>query len=285
MSAATAPSERRGCETAAVLARWLLGALCVWLGASKFMHHADFVTALRQQFMVTSPALSALLSTVWPAIEVVYGLWLISGIAQDKAALIARWWLGAVFVYMGLHKAFPQPEAFLKLVRDYHMVTNPVLLNAIAAALPWFEVYCGVLLLAGVAVRGTALNLIAMLVPFSLLVLKRALEITAATGKPFCAVKFDCGCGAGEVYICHKLVENSSLLLLAAWLLAGRGRQWCLRYSLGRAERPSAPSRLDSTASPNPSPALPGGLAAGETKPTSSITASASPPSGIRGMP
>jgi uncharacterized membrane protein YphA (DoxX/SURF4 family) len=227
---------RRTPDIAALLARWLLGALFIWLGASKVLHHAEFLTFVRQQFVVANPFLSGLIAAVWPGIEVVYGLWLISGMAQGTAALLARWWLGAVFVYMGLNKAFPHPEAFLKLVRDYHMVSSPVLLNAIGAALPWFEVYCGLLLLAGVAVRGTALNLIAMLVPFTLLVLKRALEIAAATGKPFCAVKFDCGCGAGEVYICHKLVENSALLLLAAWLLAGQGRQLCLRYGLFRRE-------------------------------------------------
>ena len=81
-----------------------------------------------------------------------------------------------------------------------------------------------------------------MLVPFTLVVLKRALAIAAATGKPFCAVKFDCGCGAGEVYICHKLVENSALLLLAAWLLTGAGRQLCLRFSLRRAEDQGTPA-------------------------------------------
>ena len=153
--------------------------------------------------------------------------------------MLARWWLGCVFIYMGLNKALPHPEDFLKLVRQYDMVTSPFLLNSIGAALPWFEVYCGVLLLAGVAVRGTALNLIAMLVPFTLIVLKRALAIAAASGTPFCAVKFDCGCGAGEVFICHKLVENTALLLLSAWLLTGRGRQLCLRFSraAGRASR------------------------------------------------
>ena len=113
-----------------------------------------------------------------------------------------------------------------------------MLLNMIGAALPWFEVYCGVLLLAGVAVRGAALNLVAMLVPFTLIVLKRALAIAAASGIPFCAVKFDCGCGAGEVFICHKLVENTVLLLLSAWLLAGGGRRLCVRYGLwGKAEQ------------------------------------------------
>jgi hypothetical protein len=96
-----------------------------------------------------------------------------------------------------------------------------------------------VLLLAGVAVRGSALNLAAMLVPFTLIVLKRALAIAATSGIPFCAVKFDCGCGAGEVLICHKLVENTVLLLLSAWLLTGRGRQLCLRFSLFREGDPA----------------------------------------------
>jgi len=85
-----------------------------------------------------------------------------------------------------------------------------------------------------VAVRGTALNLMVMLVPFTLLVLKRALAVAAQTGEPFCSIKFDCGCGAGEVFICRKLAENVVLLLLAAWLLSGRGRRLSLRFSLRR---------------------------------------------------
>ena len=80
---------------------------------------------------------------------------------------------------MGLNKALPHPEYFLKLVRQYDMVTSPLLLNSIGAALPWFEVFCGLLLLFGVAVRGSALMLVAMLVPFTLIVLKRALAIAA----------------------------------------------------------------------------------------------------------
>src|SRR5258708_37936418 len=91
----------------------------------------------------------------------------------DFAAVAIRWLLGGVFIYMGAHKAL-HPEEFLKLVRQYEMVSSPYLLNAIAAALPWFEIFCGFLLVAGVAVRGAALMLVLMLVPFTLLILKRA---------------------------------------------------------------------------------------------------------------
>ena len=151
--------------------------------------------------------------------------------ALDVATVLARWFLAFVFIYMGLEKAL-DPVTFLKLVRQYELVKNPLLLNAIASTLPWFEIICGLLLLAGVAVRGTAINLIAMLVPFTLLVLRRALAIAATQGTPFCAIKFDCGCGNGEVLICHKLIENSGLLILACWLLTGFGRQLCASFSL-----------------------------------------------------
>lgn len=140
------------------------------------------------------------------------------------AVLLTRWVLGALFVYMGLTKAL-HPVDFLKLVHQYDLVQNYWLLNAIAATLPWFEVFCGLLLLAGLAVRGTAVWLIFMLVPFTWIVFQRALSMQAALHLPFCAVKFDCGCGNGEVFICRKLLENFTLLALSVWLLFGYRRK------------------------------------------------------------
>ena len=224
----------------ALLGRWLLGGLLLYLGLSKVLHPAEFVKLVREQLMITDPFLSGLVVTTAPWLEMLFGLLLLTGIARNSAAVVARWWLGGVFVFMGMHKALPHPEAFLKLVRQYDIVTNPFLLNSIGAALPWFEVFCGLLLLAGIAVRGAVLNIVVMLVPFTLMVLKRALVIAAASGIPFCAVKFDCGCGAGEVYICHKLVENTVLLLLSAWLLTGRGRPLCLHFSLFQEKAPAS---------------------------------------------
>ena len=141
-----------------------------------------------------------------------------------------RWLLGLTFVYMGLNKAL-HPDLFLKLVRQYDLTSDPCFLNAIAAGLPWFEVFCGLLLLAGVAVRGAALMLLLMLMAFTPLVLHRALTLAAANAQHLCLVKFDCGCGAGEVFACNKLVENCLLMLVSAWLLTGRGRRLCLWFS------------------------------------------------------
>lgn len=156
----------------------------------------------------------------------------------DILSVIARWGLGVLFIYMGLNKAL-HPVEFLKIVRQYEMVSSPFVLNSIAAALPWFEVFCGLLMLAGVAVRGTSLMLVVMLVPFTLAVLNRALGIYhSATALAFCAIKFDCGCGTGEEYICQKVAQNSGLILLSLWLLIGKGRQFSLKYDLLRTKKP-----------------------------------------------
>src|SRR5437016_5624773 len=95
---------------------------------------------------------------------------------REYLGLIGRWILGALFIYMGLTKAL-HPEAFLKLLRQYELTNSSLVPNSIAAGLPWFEVFCGLLLVAGVAVRGSALMLLLMLIPFTFVVFRRALAI------------------------------------------------------------------------------------------------------------
>lgn len=153
------------------------------------------------------------------------------GALSDYTGVAVRWLLGAVFMYMGLTKAL-HPELFLKLLRQYDLTQNSLVLNAIAGGLPWFEVFCGLLLVAGVAVRGTALLLLGMLLPFTLVVLKRALAVSSLQHIALCAVRFDCGCGGGEVLICRKLVENGVLIALSCWLMSGVGRSFAVRFSL-----------------------------------------------------
>lgn len=149
----------------------------------------------------------------------------------QAVSLLARWLLGGLFIYMGAVKVL-DPVDFLKLVRQYDLVETPLLLNFIAASLPWFEIFCGLLLVLGVAVRGSALLLVAMLIPFTLVVLRRALAIHSAGDIAFCAIKFDCGCGGGEVYICRKLVENLFLTAFAFLLAVRRSHPLCLKASL-----------------------------------------------------
>lgn len=136
----------------------------------------------------------------------------------DVVLLLARWVLAGLFIYMGLSKAL-DPVGFLKLVHEYDILHPPFLLNLVAATLPWFEIFCGLLLLLGVAIRGSALVIVGMLVPFTIVVLLRALDLAAAGQIPFCTVRFDCGCGGGAVLICRKLAENAVLTACAIILV------------------------------------------------------------------
>jgi uncharacterized membrane protein YphA (DoxX/SURF4 family) len=147
--------------------------------------------------------------------------------------VIARWVLGGVFVYMGAQK-IADPVGFLKAVRQFGVVadTSPALLNQLAALLPWVEVWCGLLLLTGVAVRGTALSLLALLVVFTWAITLRARDIHSAEGTAFCAIAFDCGCGGGIVNVCRKLAENTGLVLLGLLVLLTRSDRLCLRRAL-----------------------------------------------------
>ena len=153
------------------------------------------------------------------------------GLRSELLPLFARCVLGAAFLYMGMHKVL-DPAEFLRLVRQYDLTNNSLILNSIAALLPWFEVFCGLLLVTGFAVRGAALVTLTMLLPFSLVVLRRAIAMASSQGLAFCAVQFDCGCGGGEIVICHKLIENCGLMLVGIWLLFCRPQRLALRYDL-----------------------------------------------------
>ena len=172
--------------------------------------------------------------------------------------LIARLLLGVVFIWMGFTKTglaraaldktgliktaavknmidkgtieLSDPIDFIKLIREYEIVPDSqyVLLNIIAGVLPWFEVACGILLIAGVALRGTALIFLIMLAGFTIMVALRAISIYQTGGISFCDIEFNCGCGAGVVRICRKLPENTFLLLLSLVVLLSHSRRFCL---------------------------------------------------------
>jgi putative oxidoreductase len=151
--------------------------------------------------------------------------------------LIARLVLGGAFIYLGVLK-LSDPVAFLKALREYDMFPpgQPWLMNLTAAALPGAEVLCGVLLLLGVAVRGSALLLLALLLVFTVAIAAHAGELADAQSLALCAVEFDCGCGSGVQNACSKLTENAGLIVLAVVALASRSRRWCLRGALLRGE-------------------------------------------------
>ena len=160
--------------------------------------------------------------------------------------LLARLALGIMFVLMGVAKIVDDPSVFLRLMRQYHALPESpaYYLNTVAVVLPWVETICGATLLLGVAVRGAGIVSVIMLAFFTPMILVRGLELYAGgTGEfaTLCGVKFDCGCGLGEVFVCNKLAENCGLLLAALVAVASRSRRFCLSRLFVRRSAPARP--------------------------------------------
>ena len=153
--------------------------------------------------------------------------------ALDWLTLLARLALGGTFVTLGALK-IAEPVAFLKAVRQFGVVadTDPALLNSLAAWMPWIEVWCGLLLVLGIGVRGAALLLLAMLLVFTPAIVSRGLELQAQAGVAFCEIAFDCGCGTGVINVCSKLTQNAVLIGLALLALLSPARRLALRPAL-----------------------------------------------------
>jgi uncharacterized membrane protein YphA (DoxX/SURF4 family) len=153
-----------------------------------------------------------------------FGCWLRNGLPP---LLLARLAVGGIYVLYGIDKV-RAPAAFLKAVHGYDMlpVSPPHLLNLTAIILPWFEILCGTLLLLGAFRRTAATLLCGLTAFFTVVVAVRASALATAGGLPLCGVKFDCGCGGGEVWFCTKLAENCGLVLLAALAALSRNDRW-----------------------------------------------------------
>lgn len=116
-------------------------------------------------------------------------------------ALGFRIYLGGVFVYASVYKIGYAAE-FAETIASYQIV--PALaVNAVALALPWLELICGALLVAGVRVRTVSAILAGLLVVFCLAVIVNLLRETP----------IDCGCF-------HSLEERMT------WMTVVRDLVW-----------------------------------------------------------
>ena len=150
-----------------------------------------------------------------------FSLGLPNGSPRSVIRWVVRLILGLCFVSLGLNKAW-HPADFLKAIHQYGWLEGSVSLTWITAWLPWFEVFCGLLLLVRIWARGSALVVFGMLLVFSAMILHRALRIQETSGIAFSQIRFDCGCGTGEVLVWRKLLENAVLAVLAATVFLRR---------------------------------------------------------------
>ncbi len=147
------------------------------------------------------------------------GRWDASGWPQ----LLARLAFGAIMISYALPKII-DPLDFLKEIHTYHILPEEPagLINLVAVCLPWFELTGSIALILGLARRGASLVFTGLMVFFTVMILARALGLHQELGGAFCDIKFDCGCGHGEVYICRKTLENLGLMVLALYCLVSR---------------------------------------------------------------
>jgi uncharacterized membrane protein YphA (DoxX/SURF4 family) len=80
--------------------------------------------------------------------------------------ILLRVILGVVFVWASVPKIVT-PQSFAEIVANYRILP-PVLVNPVAIILPWTEALCGVCLITGRLVRGSALIFVALMMTFLL---------------------------------------------------------------------------------------------------------------------
>ena len=85
-------------------------------------------------------------------------------ISHPALTIIARLVLGVVFMYSSWDKIF-DPAGFAKAVQNYHLLPLEAV-NLFAIVIPWVELVCGVLLLAGWFTTGSSLVVGLLLVSF-----------------------------------------------------------------------------------------------------------------------
>lgn len=134
--------------------------------------------------------------------------------------LAMRLLLAAVFIYAALQKV-GRPLLFADEIRMYGIIDHGPVLYLLAIVLPWIELLCGISLVTGLLMRGSALILAVVNVVFIVVIAYRSAAIMNAEGIPLSQVFFDCGCGFGPTYAWKKLIEDTvfffgALLILSA---------------------------------------------------------------------
>ena len=154
------------------------------------------------------------------------GHWVFDG----RVLLVLRLVLAAVFIYAALQK-IGRPLAFADEIRMYRMLDIGPPLYIVAIALPWIELFCGISMLTGILMRGSALLLIALNAVFLVAVMGRTVAIMGEQSIGFLDVYFDCGCGFGATYAWKKLLEDLLLLIFAAVILAAPRYRYVINLS------------------------------------------------------
>ncbi|MGP8243928.1 MAG: MauE/DoxX family redox-associated membrane protein [Bryobacteraceae bacterium] len=133
------------------------------------------------------------------------------------AALLLRLLLGGIFIYAAWTKLHTPWELFAMSIDSYQILPLRAV-EFVARTLPWFELAVGILLIAGIWLRGAAIATSLLLGVFFGLMVR-----AYATGQ-----QINCGCfGPGELISWKTLLRDGSLLaasLALTWMAFARRR-------------------------------------------------------------
>lgn len=144
-------------------------------------------------------------------------------VSNKYVVFAARVILGVVFIYASLDK-IQHPGEFAQAIYNYRMVPN-VVINVMAIVLPWLELICGILIIVGVFVRGSALLIGAMLAVF----------IIALSSALMRGLDISCGCftlEGGRSVAANTLVEDILLIICAGIALLYGGKAFSFKKGL-----------------------------------------------------
>lgn len=127
--------------------------------------------------------------------------------AHSVIALLARFYLGYVFIAACLHK-LADPTSFAVDIATYQMLPL-IFINPLAIILPYVELGTGVMLVTGTRARSAALMVCGMMVMFMI-----ALGYALAHD-----LSISCGCFASNAAAASDPISGLTMLRDTAWLL------------------------------------------------------------------
>jgi uncharacterized membrane protein YphA (DoxX/SURF4 family) len=135
--------------------------------------------------------------------------WRIDWPGHPALGLLARLYLGAVFLLACIHK-LGQPEVFALDIATYQFLPL-VFINAFALLLPMVELVVGVMLVVGFRTRAASFLIVWMMIAF-MIGLSNALHL---------GLDMSCGCFASSAASEGDTISGMTLLRDAGWLGLG----------------------------------------------------------------
>lgn len=135
---------------------------------------------------------------------------------KNHLYVILRIMLGIVFVWASWNKIL-DPEGFARIIQNYRILPS-VLVNPVALILPWIEAACGIFLIIGYFIKGSAFIINILLTIF----------ILAFIINLFRGIDVNCGCFSSTLKeskgLYRYLIRDFLLLLIGLWIFLYRIR-------------------------------------------------------------